>query len=140
MLIGFILGVCFMFLICGPVAIITLVACRAVGTVYKKLALHYVRTKLTAYDLYLKDPKGKYHLSQTYYIETVLEPLLYKEEDNATGYFKFRHACENAKSIPWWSYVIGKNGFKDKKKAHSSDVLNAIRPYTELYRKIEHGA
>lgn len=160
MLIGFILGVCLMSLIvtislftgfldnnevggaltCGPAAIVILAVCWVVGNVYKSVALHYVHTKLAAYRLYTKGPGEKYYLSDTYYIEKSLDDLLYKKEDNANAYFEKFKDCTDAKSLPFWSYVIGKNGFKKKNGAHVETVLSAIRPYSELYRKIAYGA
>lgn len=159
-IIAFIAGVCLMSLIvtislftgfldnnevggaltCGPVAIVTLAVCWVVGKVYKSMALHYVRTKLAAYRLYIKGPGEKYYLSDTFYIEKALDDLLYKKEDNTNAYFEKFKDCTDAKSLPFWGYVIGRNGFKKKNSANIEVVLDAIRPYSDLYRKIEFSA
>lgn len=160
MLIGFIIGVCVMSLIvtvslfsgfidknevggaftCGPVAIVLLAGAWVIGKIYKTLALRYVRNHLAVYRLYLKTSGDKYFLSDTYYINKDLDPLLYKKEDNASGYFEKFKDCTDAKSIPWWNYIITKRGFVKRKGAHIESVMSGIRPYTDLYRKIQYGA
>ena len=126
----------------GPLCWIYLVIGYPIVQTIRKVKLWYFRHNFIRCRFYIKDG----HSEDTWYIhKDVVELFYHKGENHDERCITEEADCMSAKSIPYkWSKCISKHGWMYSADRHDQweikAALSTIRPYTDLYRKIEQGA
>lgn len=129
------------FLCMGPVAWVFFLIGTPVTKIYKAVTLHYFKHNFIRCRFYLKEGYSE----DTWYIhKDVVELFYHQGENHDERCITEETDCMNARSIPYhFERCINKNGWMFKPNASDhwmrEAALSCIRPYTDLYWKIEHG-
>lgn len=130
----------------GPVMWVYLAIGIPTVKIYKAIRLYDFKKHYVRVSLFQLDKNGNKAFSgETWYIHKDLVEWFYHEgENHDNAFIRVDGDCSSAKSYPYkFERTINKNGFRyfadARDRYHKNLALARIRPYTDLYKKIEYG-